>query len=166
MLGSFMKNWFKKNRETRKVDVNAQKKIKTLPFDYHPKIILAWAKGIDGNTDLLNYLYENDYKELVMAAHAIHLKDEARDWLMENGYPHVMAMINASEGNEQAQQWLKINNYLLFYHMAIAIDGDNTGFTWINQNSTEDFFYLTRIIKKVKDAIEEEHNDTHRMSKE
>jgi hypothetical protein len=161
-----MFGWLKGKKETRRVNVNDQKKVKTLPFDYHPKIILAWAKGIDGNVELLNYLYDHGYKELVMAAHAIRLKDEARDWLMDNGFPHIMAMINGAEGNEQAQQWLKLNNYLLFYNMAIAIDGDNEGFKWINQHRSEDIFYLTRIIKKVKDEIEEEHNDTHRMSKE
>lgn len=161
-----MFGWLKRKKETRKVNIHDTKKVKALPFDYHPKIILAWAKGIDGNTDLLNYLYENGCKELVMAAHAIRLKDEARDWLMENGYPHLMALINASEGNEQAQQWLKLNNYPLFYHMAIAIDGENEGFTWINRHSTPAIFFLTKTIKKVKDEIEEEHNDTHKMSKD
>ncbi len=161
-----MFNFFKKNKgQKRQVNINDTKRVKVKPFDYHPKIILAWTKAIEGNVDLMNYLFEYGYKELTMAAHAIRLKDEARDWLMENGYPHLMAMINAAEGNEQAQQWLKMNNYLLFYNMAIAIDGEAEGFKWINQNSTQEIFYLTRIIKQVKDDIEEDHNDTHRMSK-
>lgn len=160
-----MFNFFKKNKgQTRKVNINDTKRVKAKPFDYHPKIILAWAKAIEGNTELMNYLFENGFKELTMAAHAIRLKDEARDWLMENGYPHLMAMINGAEGNEQAQQWLKMNNYILFYNMSIAIDGEEEGFKWINMNSTQEIFYLTRIIKQVKDGIEEEHNDTHRMS--
>src|SRR5690554_5174481 len=141
-------------------------KLKVKSFEYHPKIILAWAKGIQGHTDLLNYLLENDYKELVMASHAIHLKDKARDWLMENGYPHVMAMINAAEGNQQALNWLQKNNFLLFYNMALAIDGNNEGFKWINQNSTQEYFYLTKIIKDVKDKIEEDHNDIHKRSRD
>lgn len=162
-----MFNFFKKNKgQKRQVSINDTKRVKAKPFDYHPKIILAWAKAIEGNENLMNFLFENGYKELTTAAHAIRLKDEARDWLMENGYPHLMAMINAAEGNEQAQQWLKINNYQLFYNMAIAIDGEVEGFKWINQNSTQEFFYLTRIIKQVKDDIEESHNDTHRMSKD
>ncbi len=136
------------------------------PFNYHPKIIIAWAKAIEGNADLLKYLLDNGYKELVMAAHAIKLKDKARDWLMENGYPHVMAMINAAEGNQQALHWLNKNDFKLFYNMAIAIDGENEGFKWINQHSTQDLFLLTKSIKKVKDDIEEEHNDVHRRSVE
>lgn len=141
-------------------------KLKVKPFEYHPKIILAWAKGIEGNSDLLNYLLEHDYKELVMASHAIHLRDKARDWLMENGYPHIMAMINAAEGNKQALQWLRMNNFTLFYSMALAIDGHDEGFKWINQNSTQEYFYLTKIIKDVKDGIEEGHNDIHKRSRD
>lgn len=160
-----MFNFLKKNKgQKRQVNINDTKRVQVRPFDYHPKIILAWAKAIEGNTDLMKYLLDNGYTELTMAAHAIRLKDEARDWLMDNGYPHMMAMINAAEGNEQAQQWLKMNNYLLFYNMAIAIDGEMEGFKWINLNSTQEIFYLTKIIKQVKDDIEEEHNDTHRMS--
>jgi len=162
-----MFNLFKKNKgQKRQVNINDTKSVKVKPFDYHPKIILAWSKAIEGNVELMKYLLDNGYKELTMAAHAIRLKDEARDWLMENGYPQLMAMINGAEGNEQAQQWLKMNNYLLFYHMAIAIDDELEGFKWINQNSTQEIFYLTKIIKQVKDGIEEEHNDTHRMSRD
>lgn len=139
-------------------------KLSLKPFNYHPKIILAWAKGIEGDTHFLDYLYENDFKELVMAAHAIRLKDKARDWLMENGYPHVMAMINGAEGNPQALSWLKKNNFDMFYHMALAIDDDPKGFEWINKHSTQDIFVLTKSIKKVKDEIEEKHNDVHLRS--
>lgn len=139
-------------------------KLEIKPFEYHPKIILAWAKGIEGNTELLDYLYENGFKELVMATHALRLKDKARNWLMENGYPHIMAMINGSEGNAQALSWLKKNNFELLYHMAIAIDSDPKGFKWINLHGTQDLFLLTRSIKKVKDEIEENHNDVHMRS--
>jgi hypothetical protein len=159
-MGIFKRNKNYKGDSTKKPAA----KLTTKSFEYHPKIILAWAKGIEGNSELLNYLLDNDYKELVMAAHAIRLKDKARDWLMENGYPHVMAMINASEGNKQALNWLLKNNFLLFYNMALAIDDDASGFKWINQNSTQEYFYLTRIIKDVKDEIEEGHNDVHKRA--
>jgi hypothetical protein len=157
-MGIFKRNKKYKGDSTKKPAA----KLTVKSFDYHPKIILAWAKGLEGNSELLNYLLENDYKELVMATHAIRLKDKARDWLMENGYPHLMAMINASEGNKQALNWLLKNNFLLFYHMALAIDGDSDGFKWINQNSTQEFFLLARTIKDVKDEIEAEHNDVHK----
>lgn len=151
-------------RKKKKVDA-IQKSFVVPPFEYHPKIILAWAKGIEGNQDLLNYLWEHDFKELVIASHAIHLKDDARKWLMENGFPHFMAFIRAAEGDTVALGWLKVHGFDLFYNMAIAIEGDNEGFKWINVNSTQEFFMLTRIIKAVKDEIEHDHNELHLRSR-
>lgn len=139
-------------------------KVGIKPFTYHPKIILAWAKAIDGNNELLKYLIDNDLNELAMATYAIKLKDEAREWLMNNGYPHVMAMINAAEGNEDALDWLKKNKFDLFYNMARAIDGENEGLIWIRKNATPDIFILTTSIRKVKDEIEEFNNDLHKRS--
>lgn len=157
-MGLFKRN---KNENSKPAEKKASK-VKLRPFEYHPKIILAWAKGIEGHSKLLDYLHEQGFNELVMATHAIRLKDEAREWLMQNGYPHVMAMINAAEGNAQAKKWLMQNNFLLFYNMAIAIDGDPDGFKWINKNSSQEYFLLTKIIKDVKDEIEEGHNDIHK----
>lgn len=161
-MGLFNRN---KKNELGATRQKAQK-VEIKPFDYHPKIILAWAKGIEGHSELLNYLLDNGYKELVMATHAIRLKEKARTWLMKNGYPHLMAFINAAEGNKQATNWLLKNNFSLLYNMAIAIDGDPEGFKWLNQNSTQEYFFLTRIIKDVKDEIEEGHNDIHKRSTE
>lgn len=162
-----MKNIFKRKKDYKGDTENrGPAKLQARKFEYHPKIILAWAKALEGNVELLKYLNENGYEELVMASHAIKLKDKARDWLMENGYPHVMAMINASEGNAQALNWLRNNNFMLFYNMARAIDDENEGFEWINKNSTQDIFLLTKSIKKVKDDIEEAHNDIHKRSTE
>lgn len=160
-----MVNFFK-SKKKYKGDSEKKKptRLPIQPFEYHPKIIIAWAKALEGNTDLLEYLLNNGYKELVMATHAIKLKDKARNWLMENGYPHLMAMINAAEGNQQALRWLNKNDFKLFYHMAIAIDGEKEGFIWINRHATQDLFLLTKSIKKVKDEIEEDHNDVHKRS--
>ncbi|MDX1445103.1 hypothetical protein [Lishizhenia sp.] len=154
----------KKRKEKRQVSIQKVTKLESKELTYHPKIIIAWAKAIEGNTDLLNYLNENGFEELFMATYALKLKDEARDWLMKNGYPHLMAFINAAEGNQQALQWLKMNNFTALYYMAEAIDGEQNGykgFAWLKNNATPDIFELTRIIKKLKDGIEENHNDVH-----
>ena len=91
-------------------------KVEFKPIDYPAKIILAWSKAVEGNDEIMLWLKNNGYEELVMATYAIYLKDEARDWLVDNGYAHLMAMINAAEGNETAQKWLLKNNFLLLYH--------------------------------------------------
>lgn len=156
-------------KKVKQVNIEETTKVPTLVFDYHPKIILAWAKGIEGNKQLLDYLHENGFPELVMANHAIKLKDEARDWLMKNGFPHIMAMINAAEGNEQAMNWLKMNKFDVLYYIAEAVDGEfegQKGFAWIKKYSTEDVFMLAQVIKRVKDRIEETHNDVHSFGKD
>jgi hypothetical protein len=109
---------------------------------------------------------DNDYKELVMANHAINLKDEARAWLIANGYPHLMAMINACEGNETAQKWLIAHGFDKLYHMALAIDGEMDSWDWLGKNVPADIFLLTQTIKKIKDNIEESHNDIHTFGRD
>lgn len=158
-----MLNWFKKKRQ---VNVNEMQKMQLKPIDYHPKIILAWAKAIEGNDDLLLWLKDNNYNELVMATYAIYLKEDARKWLQENGYAQLLAFINAAEGNESAQKWLLTHDFEILYHMALAIEDEQTSWQWLGQNVTADMFLLTKSIKKVKDDIEENHNDIHSFRKD
>jgi hypothetical protein len=158
-------NWLKKKKmdlpqKSSNVHFHATKAL-----DYHPKVLLAWAKAIEGNTQLLLWLKENDFPELAMATHAIYLRDDARNWLLNNGFPHLMAMINAAEGNESAQNWLKLHGFELLYHIALAVEDEQTSWKWLGENTTPDIFILTQTIKKVKDSIEEHHNDVHSFSK-
>jgi NADH:ubiquinone oxidoreductase subunit C len=158
--------WFRRNKKESRSEGNPFKqpiRSKLKPIEYHPKIVIAWAKAIDGNTTFLKWLKDNGYPELVYASSAIYLKNEARDWLMENGYAHLMAMINAAEGNEKAQDWLKKHRFDLLYHIAMAVEHENRSWVWLKKNSTPDIFILAQTITKVKDKIEENHNDIHRF---
>lgn len=154
-----MASWFK--RKKRKITPDQISSATVKSIDYPAKIILAWAKAIQGNDDLMFWLKNNGYPELVMATYAIYLKEDARKWLLENGYPHLMAMINAAEGNESAQKWLQQHNYELLYHIAMAVEDDQESFAWLGKNAPVDIFLLAQSIKKVKDQIEEHHNDIH-----
>lgn len=158
-----MKNWFKPKKYFQN---RAKKSSKTLlkPLNYPAKIILAWAKAVEGNKEIQTWLTQNGYEELTIACWAIHLKDDARNWLMDNGFPHLLAMINAGEGNPQAQEWLLKHNFTLFYYMALAIDDESVGIEWIRKNTTPDIFLLTQAIKNVKDQIEDNHNDIHKFA--
>lgn len=129
--------------------------------DYPAKIVLAWAKAIDGENQFTIWLNENGYPELVMATYAIYLKDEAREWLMKNGYPHLMAMINAAEGNKKAQAWLLANKLELYYFIAMAVEDETYAWKWLKANAGVEIFLLTKSIKIIKDKIEENHNDIH-----
>ena len=160
-----MFSWFKKKNTP--VKTSAQPEIIPMKsIDYQPKIILAWAKAIDGNQDILLWLKDNGYPELAMATYAIRLKEEARLWLPKNGYPQLMAFINAAEGNQKAQRWLLLNDMELLHFMSLAIDDDQEGWEWLGTNATADLFLLTQTIKKVKDRIEENHNDVHSFGRD
>lgn len=149
----------------KKQDPNQIKKVSLKNIDYDAKIILAWAKAIEGNATLATWLKENDYEELNMASAAIHLNPEARTWLVENGYAHLMAMIHGAEGSEQALRWLKLNNFDLLYHLAKAIDNEDESMHWLSQNTSTDLFILAQTIREVKNKIEEGHNDIHSFGK-
>jgi hypothetical protein len=163
-----MLNWFKKGKDKKVKETSLQKAeiVPMKPIDYPAKIIIAWAKAIEGNQEILFWLKDNGYEELTMATYAILLKDEARDWLTKNGYPQLLAFINAAEGNEKAQRWLLLNDMQLLYHMAMAIESEQESWEWLGKNATPDLFLLTKSIKKVKDDIEENHNDIHSFRKD
>jgi hypothetical protein len=159
-----MANWFK--RKKREIIASELSKTKLQRLDYPPKIIVAWSKAIEGNDDIMSWLKENGYEELMMATFAIYLKDEARNWLQDNGYAHLLAMINASEGNESAQKWLLVHDFEILYHIAMAVEDEQTSWAWIGKNAPADIYILAQSIKKVKDQIEENHNDIHTFRKD
>ena len=153
--------WFNKIKKEVTFKPSLIQKVELKKIDYHPKIILAWAKAIEGNKEISSWLNENGYPELVIASAAIYLKDEARTWLMQNGFAHIMAMIHAAEGDEKAQKWLLKYKFDLLYHIAMAVEHENESWIWLKKNTTPDIFILTKAIKEVKDKIEEHHNDIH-----
>ena len=154
-----MANWFKKKK--REIIANDLSKTALKRIDYPPKIILAWSKAIEGNDELMLWLKQNGYEELAMATFAIYLKEDARNWLQENGYAHLLAMINAAEGNESAQQWLKVHDFEILYHLALAVEQEQSSWDWLGRNAPIDLFLLAKSIKRIKDKIEENHNDIH-----
>jgi len=159
-----MLDWFKRKKREVKVENTERATLKNL--DYPAKIILAWSKAIEGDDQFLIWLKDNGYEELFMATYAILLKEEARKWLTDNGYAHLLAMVNAAEGNESAKKWLQTHNFEVLYHIACAVDDEQSSFHWLGQNAPADIFILTRTIKKVKDQIEENHNDIHSFRKD
>ena len=136
------------------------------PLNYSANIMLAWAKAIEGNKDLQDWLRDNGYRELYAAVQAIYLRDEPRKWLLQNGYAHLFAMIHFAEGNENAGKWLIKNKFDLLYHMGRAIDHENDSWLWLKKNSTEDIFIVAKSIQFIKDKIEENHNDIHSIHKD
>jgi hypothetical protein len=77
-----------------------------------------------------------------------------------------MAFIHAAEGNLNAQKWLQLNQLELLLHMAMAIENEDESWKWIVKNSGPEIFILTQSIKRIKDDIEENHNDIHSFNKD
>jgi hypothetical protein len=105
-------------------------------FAYPAKIILAWAEAISGNKDIRDWLMANGYPELSVFVFALHNQPEPRQWLMDNGFPHLMALINGAEGKPNAILWLR----------------------------KCDMATVAQRMRKVKNDIEENNSDVHRIS--
>jgi len=141
--------------------------VKLKPLNYPPKILLGWAEAIGGNKDLRDWFLESpDYKELGVFVHALLLKEDAREWLMKNGYAHLMAMINGVEGNVEAIHWLEKSGFNVLKHVALSGDGNEESFAWLLQNGHKEFAMISKRIEKVKNEIEENHNDVHSFGKD
>lgn len=160
-----MFNFFRKKAKKTGEEITKQP-VQLQVIDYPAKVVLAWAKAVEGNEKLLLWLKDNGYPELFMATKAIQLNKEARNWLMNQGYAHLMAFIHASEGSVQAQKWLVDHQFFLLFHMAMAIESEEASWNWLMQNSDQELFMLTKSIKYVKDQIEENHNDIHSFRKD
>jgi len=157
-----MFGFFKKNKVQEEKAPEPLVKVSGLKsIEYPSMVVLAWAKAVEGDEELQNWLKDNGYPELFFSVHAIYLQDIARTWLMQNGYAHVMAMINAAEGNEKARKWLLVNNFNTLYHIALAVDHENDSWLWLAKNATKDLIILAQSIQFIKDKIEENHNDPH-----
>ena len=160
-----MAGLFNRNKKKQKTEVE-KAKVKLRPINYSNMVILAWAKAIDGDLELQKWLRENNYEELVHVVYAIRLKADSREWLMDNGYAHLMAMINACEGNPNAQNWLLGHQFHNLYHVARAADHEHLSWKWLAKNKRTQLAILAKSIQRVKDNIEERHNDIHSINKD
>ena len=131
---------------------------------YSAKIILAWAEAISGNRDIRDWLMQNGYPELSVFVFALHNQPEPRQWLMDNGFPHLMALINGAEGKPNAILWLRANGYDILEKMARAADNSEDALLWLFENGYHDMATVALRMRKVKNDIEENNSDVHRIA--
>jgi hypothetical protein len=137
----------------------------TMAVEYPPKVLLAWAEAIQGNTKIRDWLTTNGFTELGMFCFAARNKDDARAWLLSN-HPHLMAVINGAESNQQAVKWLFENNFKPLAYVAVAGDGYKDGLLWLKNNGHQELAAVANALFLVKSEIERDNNDTHRISPE
>ena len=68
------------------------------------------------------------------------------------------------ERNKKALTWLKQNEFEVLYHMALAGDGEELSLKWLIDKH-RDFAHIAMKIKKVKDDIQDDNDDPHKISK-
>jgi len=83
---------------------------------------------------------------------------------MDNGFPHLMALINGAEGNPNAILWLRKSGYDILEKMARAADNSEDALLWLFSSGYSDMATVAQRIRKVKNDIEENNSDVHRIS--
>ena len=130
---------------------------------YNTKTLVAWGEAISGNKEFHKILYELDHPELGYFVYALKNNNEARKWLVDNKHYHLMALIQGAEGKKEALDWLEKHEFIVLKHMALAIDGDRVSLSFFKQNSKL-LYVLTLKMKAVKDTIEEDNENPHKIS--
>ena len=106
---------------------------------------------------------KNDFPELGLFRYALRNEEKSREWLLANGHPHLMALINGIEGNKKALDWLKSHGFEVLYQMALTGDGDNEAFEKLMTPDTKIFALLAKKMEHIKDEIEMDNTDIHKI---
>ncbi|MEM9052559.1 MAG: hypothetical protein AAGC47_10940 [Bacteroidota bacterium] len=133
---------------------------------YPAKILVAWSEAIGGNKKIREWLASNGYPELSVFVFALNNKEDAKKWLMDNGYQHLAATIAAAEGKKDAIEWLKKYEFDILAHAGMSGDGHEASFQWLVRNGHREMAIVAKRIEEVKDRIEQDNNDVHRISTE
>ena len=133
-------------------------------LEYPAKIILAWGEAISGNAKIRNWLTQNGYPELGIFVFALYHKQDAREWLLNNKFEGLMALIHAAEGNKAAAQWLKNNQLEILLKMAQGADNDDQAINWLVTKGMPDLAVIAHKIRVVKNQIDEDNNNIHKIS--
>jgi hypothetical protein len=133
---------------------------------YSAKVLLAWGEAISGNQKIREWLIRNGFPELGIFVFALHNKPDARTWLLENQFPHLAATISGAEGKKDAVEWLVNHNFDVLAKTALTGDGDEDAFKWLVRNNHREMAMVGKKIEEVKDQIERDNNDVHKISQE
>ncbi len=134
--------------------------------NYPAKILLAWSEAIAGNRKIREWLLQNGYRELGIFVFALRNKTDAKEWLMKNNFPHLGATISGAEGNPNAVAWLEKYKFDVLAKVAMVGHGDEKALQWLIENGHREMAVVAKQIEQVKDEIERDNNDVHKISPE
>lgn len=132
--------------------------------DYPSKVILLWSDALLNGGASRDWLMQNEYQELGLFCFAIRNDQKAREWLMSNGHPHLMAMIAGAEGDKNAVLWLVKHGYEMLAKTARAADNDDDAMLWLVTENLPDMLALAKAMRIVKNNIEADNNDVHKIT--
>lgn len=133
---------------------------------YPAKILLAWGEAISGNKKIREWLTQNGYPELGVFVFALRNKDDGKKWLFDNNFRHLAATISGAEGNKDAIEWLYKSKFDILARVAAVGDGDELSFKWLVANNHREMAMIGKKIEAVKNDIERDNNDVHKISQE
>ena len=87
-------------------------------------------------------------------------------WLFDNNFPHLAAVVSGAEGKQEAIEWLNKYEWDILAKVAMVGDGNEKAFQWLVANGHKEMAIIGRKIELVKDEIERDHNDAHKISQE
>jgi hypothetical protein len=83
---------------------------------------------------------------------------------MKNGHPHLMAMIRGAEGEGKAIEWLDKFGYNYLAQVALGADNDDAAIERLIKMNQREWAGIALKIRSIKNQIEENNNDMHRIS--
>jgi hypothetical protein len=132
--------------------------------EYPIKRIVAWGEAISGNEEIRDWLTANNYPELAAFTYAINLRDDAREWLMTEGHPELMALVIGSEGGASACKWLRAHGYSKLALVAEGADNEDEAINTLLKEGHREWAMISLKIQYVKNNIQSDHDDVHRIS--
>jgi hypothetical protein len=114
-------------------------------LNYEAKILIAFGETINGNDEILMWLFRNGYPELSALSKSIRGSEEAFDFLFKK-YPRLAALDASIDNQARAYIWLKKHKLEFNMIFADACRAKPQAIDWLNQKDLQLFINLAQKI--------------------
>ena len=105
-------------------------------------------------------------KRAAIFVFALRNKDDAKEWLLKNHFQHLVATISGAEGDPNAVAWLEKYDFGVLAKVAMVCNDQGKAMQWLIDNNHREMAIVAKQIEAVKDEIERDNNDIHKISQE
>lgn len=117
---------------------------------YPAKIILAFGETINGNDEILLWLFKNGYADLAALSRSIRGSGEAFEFLLKH-HPRLAALDAAIDNDPRAFVWLRDNRFDFNLIFAEACQGKPRAIAWLQKKRLEAFIRLAARIRHFRE---------------